>query len=180
MPNGRAFDRRPHRCLVRCGRLLVLGRGARSTDDDRRSWATSTAAVGGVEQSGGTSASSCPTGAAAGATASQVTVAASIINITGGSLSNSTVGVPSAQEQEADWNLVAASINSSGGAGCRKIVMKFYDVNPVDAAAAQQACLNIAADHPYIVLDSGALRGRRQQLHPRPPDPAGFGIPNRG
>ena len=35
--------------------------------------------------------------------------------------------------------------------------MKFYHVNPVDGAAAQQACLTIAADHPYIVLDSGAL-----------------------
>jgi hypothetical protein len=118
---------------------------------------TSAAAVGAPTTSGATSASNCPSGTAAGATASQVTVAASIINISGGSLSNATVGVPSAQEQEADWNLVAASVNSSGGAGCRKIQMKFYDVNPVDAAAAQQACLNIAADHPYIVLDSGAL-----------------------
>ena len=71
-------------------------------------------------------------------------MAASIIDITGGSLSNATVGVPSTQAQEADYNLVAKKINSEGGAGCRKIVMRFYDVNPVNAADAQQSCLNIA------------------------------------
>jgi hypothetical protein len=99
----------------------------------------------------------CPSGSAAGITSSQVTVAASIIDITGSSLSNATVGVPSTQAQEADYNLVAKKINGEGGAGCRKIAMKFYDVNPIDAAGAQQTCLTIAASQPYIVLDSGAL-----------------------
>lgn len=108
---------------------------------------------------GGTSSKSgsCPTGSATGATSSEVKVAVTIVDITGGSLSNATVGVPSAQEQEADWNLVANKANSSGGAGCRKIVLSMYTVNPIDATAAQQVCLNIAAARPYIVLDSGAL-----------------------
>jgi hypothetical protein len=57
----------------------------------------------------------------------------------------------------ADWNLVAKSINKAGGAGCRKITLSFYNVNPVDAAGAQQSCLTIAAAHPYIVVDVGAL-----------------------
>ena len=91
------------------------------------------------------------------ATGSPLTIAATIINISGGSLSNATVGVPSAQEQENDWTLVANSVNSQGGAGCHKLVMKYYDVNPIDASAAQQVCLNIASDHPFMVLDSGAL-----------------------
>ena len=103
------------------------------------------------------SKSKCPTGSAPGITSGQVTVAATIIDITGSSLSNATVGVPSTQAQEADYNLVAKKINSQGGAGCRKIEMKFFDVNPVDAANAQQACLTIAASQPYMVLDSGAL-----------------------
>jgi hypothetical protein len=99
----------------------------------------------------------CPSGSAPGITSGQVTLAASIVDISSGSLSNATVGVPSTQAQEADYSLVAKKINSEGGAGCRKIVMKFYDVNPVDAANAQQACLTIAAAQPYIVLDSGSL-----------------------
>ena len=99
----------------------------------------------------------CPSGTAPGITSKQVNVAASIIDVSSGSLSNATVGVPSTQQQEADYNLVAQKINSEGGAGCRKIVMSFYDVNPVSAANAQQSCLNIAQAQPYIVLDSGAL-----------------------
>ena len=99
----------------------------------------------------------CPTGSAAGATSTQVTLGVTIIDITGGSLSNATVGLPSVQEQEGDWNLVAGNINAAGGAGCRKLALNFYQVNPIDAAAAQQTCLDIAAAHPYMVLDSGAL-----------------------
>jgi hypothetical protein len=99
----------------------------------------------------------CPSGSAPGITSGQVEVAASIIDVSSGSLTNATVGVPSTKHQEADYNLVAKKINSEGGAGCRKIVMSFYDVNPVDAANAQQACLSIAAAQPYIVLDSGSL-----------------------
>ena len=103
------------------------------------------------------SSSHCPTGTAPGITSSQVKVAASIINVSSGSLTNATVGVPSTQQQEADYNLVAKKINSEGGAGCRKIVMSFYEVNPVNAANAQQSCLDIAQAQPYIVVDSGAL-----------------------
>ena len=99
----------------------------------------------------------CPSGSAPGITSSQVKVAASIIDVSSGSLTNATVGVPSTKQQEADYNLVAKKINGEGGAGCRKIVMSFYDVNPVDAANAQQSCLSIASAQPYIVLDSGAL-----------------------
>jgi hypothetical protein len=106
---------------------------------------------------GAATTASCPSGSASGITSHQVNVAASIIDVSGGSLTNATVGVPSTTQQEADYNLVAKKINSEGGAGCRKIVMSYYEVNPVDAANAQQACLTIAAAHPYIVLDSGAL-----------------------
>lgn len=99
----------------------------------------------------------CPSGTAPGVTAKQISVAATIIDLTGGSVNNATYGVPSVQDQEAYWNIVAKSINNSGGAGCRKIVMSFYQVNPIDAAQSQQQCLAIAAAQPYIVLDTGAL-----------------------
>jgi hypothetical protein len=99
----------------------------------------------------------CPGGSAPGVTPQQVSVAATIIDISGGSLSNATFGVPSAADQKADWMLVADSINKSGGVGCRQLSMQFYDINPVDANTAQETCLNIAAAHPFMVLDSGTL-----------------------
>ena len=104
-----------------------------------------------------TTAAHCPSGTAAGVTSSQINVATTIITVSYGSYSNATFGVPSSQEQEADWNLLAHNVNKSGGAGCRKIVLSFYDVNPLDVAGAQRVCLDIVAAHPYIVLDSGAL-----------------------
>jgi hypothetical protein len=103
------------------------------------------------------SGTGCVKGTAQGVTSSTVTIAITVVDITGGSLSNATVGVPSATVQEDYWNAVARSINSAGGAGCRKLKLSFTDVNPIDAAGAQQACLSIASSHPFMVLDVGAL-----------------------
>jgi hypothetical protein len=102
-------------------------------------------------------ASNCAKGAAPGITAGTVRLAVTVVNISGGSLTDATVGIPTAPEQEKDWTLVANSINKAGGAGCRKLQLSFYDVNPIDAAGAQQTCLTIANSHPYMVLDVGAL-----------------------
>jgi hypothetical protein len=103
------------------------------------------------------SSSNCVKGTASGVTATTVQVAVTAVDISGGSYSNATVGVPSVQEQEQYWNAVAKNINRNGGAGCRKIQLKFYDVNPIDSAGAEQSCLAIAASKPFIVLDVGAL-----------------------
>ena len=103
------------------------------------------------------SASGCVKGSGQGYTSSTVTLAVTVVAISGGSLTNATIGVPSANVQQNDWNTVAKSINNKGGAGCRKIQLKFYPVNPLDAAGAQQQCLAIAASKPFMVLDVGAL-----------------------
>ena len=103
------------------------------------------------------SSSGCVKGSGQGYTASTVTLAVTSVAISGGSLTNATIGVPSVQDQDNDWNTVAKSINNAGGAGCRKLVLKFFSVNPIDAAGAQQQCLAIAASKPFMVLDVGAL-----------------------
>jgi hypothetical protein len=103
------------------------------------------------------SANTGTTSAANGDCAKPITVAATLINISSGSLTNATAGVPSVEEQQNDWNLVAKDINKSGGAKCRNLEMKFFKVNPVDIASAQQTCLQIADSKPFVVVDSGAL-----------------------
>jgi hypothetical protein len=149
-----SFGRRTHRAASLCVAVLMVAAVffLGSTGVGRNAVSPAGAATAAVASS-----SHCPSGSAPGITSDRVKVAASIIDISGGSLSNTTVGVPSTQQQEADYNLVAKKINNEGGAGCRKIVMSFYEVNPVSAANAQQSCLTIAAAQPYIVLDSGAL-----------------------
>ncbi|MGP0030343.1 MAG: hypothetical protein ACLPVF_07530 [Acidimicrobiales bacterium] len=109
------------------------------------------------ESAGTNGTTSCPKGAAPGVSSHQIVIAATVIDLSEGSLTNSTFGVPPVATQDADWNTVANSINKSGGVGCRQIVMHYYDINPADPDAAEQACLNIAATHPFMVLDTGAL-----------------------
>ena len=99
----------------------------------------------------------CPSGTAPGVTSKQITVAATVIDLSGGSLNNASFGVPSVADQEANWKLVADNINKNGGIGCHQISLQLYTVNSLDASGAQQVCLNIAAAHPFIVLDPGVL-----------------------
>ena len=101
--------------------------------------------------------SDCPKGTGPGITAKTVGVAITVVNISSGSLTNATVGIPSPQLQEKYWDVVANSVNKAGGAGCRRIELSYYDVNPIDAAGAEQVCLSIANSHPYMAMDVGAL-----------------------
>lgn len=99
----------------------------------------------------------CPAAAAGqGVTDKKIDVAITIIDIAGAA-GNGVVNVPSPTEQQQDWQQVADSINASGGAACRKLVLHFYTVNPIDSSNAQSQCQRIADDRPFIALDSGAL-----------------------
>lgn len=52
---------------------------------------------------------------------------------------------------------VAADINAHGGVACgRKLVLKQYDVNPLDSNDSQAKCLQMSADHPFMVVNFGA------------------------
>ena len=84
------------------------------------------------ESAGTNGTTSCPKGAAPGVSSHQIVIAATVIDLSEGSLTNSTFGVPPVATQDADWNTVANSINKSGGVGCRQIVMHYYDINPAD------------------------------------------------
>lgn len=49
---------------------------------------------------------------------------------------------------------VADDINAAGGVACgRKLVVKTYDVNPIDPNDGQSKCLQVVADKPLAVLD---------------------------
>ncbi|MFN2537674.1 MAG: hypothetical protein ABR549_05925 [Mycobacteriales bacterium] len=55
---------------------------------------------------------------------------------------------------------LADDINERGGVACgRKLVLKQYDVNPLDANDSQSKCLQMAADKPFLVLNVGAYLG---------------------
>ncbi len=96
-------------------------------------------------------------GTAPGVSATTIQIAVTLLDLSGGSVNDASVGLPSGPQQEHYWNMVASTLNKSGGIGCRKIQLKFYEVNPFDVPGAQQTCQTIASSHPFMVLDVGAL-----------------------
>lgn len=106
--------------------------------------------------SGGAAPTSCPAAADQGVTDSEVAVAVTIINLAG-AVGNSAFAVPSPDVQEQYWRWVADAKNTKGGAACRRLKLRFYRVNPANPSEAQQQCLAIANDKPFLVLDTGAL-----------------------
>lgn len=105
------------------------------------------------------STSACPEAVAGqGVTNDEIQLAVTIITIAG-AYGNSLLNVPTPDEQRAYWKIVLDKINASGGAACRKLVARYYDVNPIDANDTQAKCLAMAADKPFIVIDTGALSG---------------------
>jgi hypothetical protein len=111
--------------------------------------------VGVNGSSAATGACASPPGTDQGVTSTQVNVAVILVSIAGAA-ANSTFGIPSAQQQQADFQAVFDSVNASGGVVCRKLVPTFYQLNPVDQSNLQQGCLTITQSHPFFVIDSGA------------------------
>ena len=89
-----------------------------------------------------------------GVTSSQINVAATVINIVGPA-ANSTFGVPTPAQQQADFQAVINSINASGGVACRKIVPTYYQVDPADQSGLEQSCLQIVQSDPFAEIDAG-------------------------
>jgi len=52
---------------------------------------------------------------------------------------------------------LADDVNQHGGVSCgRKLVLKQYDVNPLDSNDSQSKCLQMTSDHPFLVVNFGA------------------------
>lgn len=75
-----------------------------------------------------------------GVTAKEITVAAVLVDL---GAANGTINLPSVEDQRRAYNAVADQINRDGGVRCRKVVVRFFSDNPLDASAAHAACLEI-------------------------------------
>jgi len=102
--------------------------------------------------------SSCPTGASPseGVTASQIHIGIALVAL-GGSVANSTFGVPTVQQQQQDFAAVVDAINKSGGVQCRQLVANYYQGDPLDQSNEHAVCLQAVQDHDFALLDPEAL-----------------------
>ena len=100
----------------------------------------------------GSAACVAPPGTDQGVTAGGIKVAVLVLSI-GGAVGNSTYGVPTPAQQEANFQKVADAINATGGIACRKVLPVYFEANPVDSASLQQLCLDVVAAHPFFMFE---------------------------
>ena len=107
-------------------------------------------------------------------TAKQIRIDVTLANLAG-QAGNSLVGIPSADVQQKMFEAAIAQLNKEGGIRCRTVVPKFYRANPLDQSSLEAICLDIVADKPFALLDTGLSSPVGS---PAPRDcPAAHGIP---
>ena len=123
--------------------------------------ANGTGPAGSPTAAGAAATAKCPPQAAGvpGVTATQIKIAITLTNIVGPA-ANGLFGVPSTSQQQADYQGIIDSINSTGGVACRKIAAQFFLANPTDGNDLQQKCLDISAAGVFAELDSGSYADR--------------------
>lgn len=113
--------------------------------------ASSQGGSGAVTGSSATGGGSTPQGCAG--PLSPVKIGVIIPDVGSGSASlNSTFGIPSASEEQSDYQAVFDSINKSGGVACHSLVGDYAVFNETDSTAAQTECLQFVQDKVFAVL----------------------------
>lgn len=122
--------------------------------------AGTTSGSGGPPATGSTTAGqppasgTCPSSTEQGVTETEIRIDITLAEA-GGSAANETFGLPSAEEQKQDYQVVINALNREGGAACRKLVPHFITGNPTDSSSQQSVCLQVAQDKPFAALDIG-------------------------
>ena len=137
---------------------VTSGSGSSNSGGTAGTSSPGAAAPGGATAGAASSSSSCSnlTSTDQGVTPSQIHVGVVLVNLEG-QAGNSLVGVPSPQQQQADFQAVFDSVNASGGVQCRKLVPTYYEGNPLDQAEEHATCLQIVQDKPFALLDVSAI-----------------------
>ena len=100
-----------------------------------------------------------PPGSMKGITDSEVRVAIALTEIVGPA-ANQLFDVPTPAQAKADFDAVIAGINNEGGVACRKLVARYYNVNPVNESQMMQVCRDVADAGLFAMVDTGSLATR--------------------
>jgi hypothetical protein len=137
------------------GGSAAAGRGAATVG--RASGAVGrSSAPGGAQTSvggqGSTSSSCGRTGATdTGVTAKAVTVGIVVVDL---GAASGTINLPTVEDQQKAYNAAFADLNARGGIRCRKVVLKYYSDNPLDASAEHSSCLQMVQDRVFVVMNN--------------------------
>ena len=129
--------------------------GAGTSTAGNGSGSTSGSGAGGRGASAGPSSQAAGPAGAAGCSGPLTPAKIGVVlpDVGSGSTSiNSTFGLPSVSEEQADYAAAFDSINKAGGAGCHTLVADYADFNETDSTAAQTECLKFQQDKVFAVL----------------------------
>jgi hypothetical protein len=146
---------------AQAARAAAAGGSAASAPGTARR-APGAAVVGGGSASGGDLASvggpvpapsSCGrTGSTdAGVTAKTVTVGIVVVDL---GAASGTINLPTVEDQQKAYDAAFADLNARGGIRCRKVVLKYYRDNPLDASAEHSSCLQMVQDKVFAVMNN--------------------------
>lgn len=104
--------------------------------------------------SGGTGGKKCLTAPSGtpGVTDETITIAAIVLNLAG-PIGNTSQGLATPEAFRQMGDAVAGEINARGGVQCRKLVMKYYDANPLSQDQQRSVCLQVTQDRPFMSVD---------------------------
>jgi hypothetical protein len=114
---------------------------------------TAPVAAGATGSVGGAGCQS-PPGSDVGITAKQIHIGITEVNLEG-PIGNQLFSIRPDQNQIIA--AVIAAINKSGGVACRQLTATIYKLNPLDSSTQHAACLQMAQDGDYAVIDGGAF-----------------------
>lgn len=86
----------------------------------------------------------------------EIQVGFTLLNLAG-PIGNGAVGAPTPDTQKQWAQTVIDDINRKGGVRCRKLVLKAYNVNPLNQSEQQSTCLQAAQDRVFVMLDSAGF-----------------------
>ena len=116
-------------------------------------------AAGAVGAAAGRGGCVSPPGSTKGITDREVRVAVVLTEIFGAA-ANELFDVPTPAEAKADFDAAIAGINKEGGVACRKLVARYYNVNPTSEPGMMQLCRDIGDAGLFAVVDTGSLATR--------------------
>jgi hypothetical protein len=96
----------------------------------------------------------CPAGSATGISGNQVKVGVGL-TVIGGPAANNLFGIPTPDVQRSAFDAVIASVNAGGGAGCKKIVAQYFNLDPTNQEGLVQKCREAADAGVFAFVDSG-------------------------
>jgi hypothetical protein len=113
-------------------------------------------AAAGAAASGAQGGCTSPPGTDSALTDREMRIGFVIVNLSG-SMVNSLTNTPTPEDQRANVDAIVAAMNARGGIACRKIVVQYFEANPLDSTSLQQVCLRIGQARPFFAVDNGAF-----------------------